>query len=133
MPDRYRLSILLLLLISAFTVSGQESDSSRAKSPSIPAISALPQDPVGIPTERTSADETFDLDIDERRITQQHFEASTSVGTEGAHGFNLRIGVELGAERIDVLLRNVRGRVRFRGSLERVLDILNMRRGSSAP
>ncbi|MGA9994664.1 MAG: hypothetical protein WBP93_04570, partial [Pyrinomonadaceae bacterium] len=73
---------------------------------------------------RTSADETFELNITERRITENNFEASTSIeaGDESARGLHLRIGVGVGAERIDVLLRNVRGMVRFRGTLDRVLD-----------
>lgn len=79
---------------------------------------------------RTNADETFDLNITERRITRRDFEASTSVeaGEESARGLSLRIGVAVGAEEIDVLLRNVRGQVRFRASLERVLERLNARR-----
>jgi hypothetical protein len=79
---------------------------------------------------RTNADETFELNITERRITRRDFEASTSVeaGEESARGLNLRIGVAVGADSIDVLLRNVRGQVRFRGTLDRVLDRINARR-----
>jgi hypothetical protein len=79
---------------------------------------------------RTNADETFDLNIPERRISESNYEASTSVEIleEGTSGVNLRVGVMLGASNIDVLLRNVRGRVRFRGSLESVLQRLNERR-----
>jgi hypothetical protein len=81
---------------------------------------------------RTTADETFDLNIAERRITRSNYEASTSVEIldEGARGLNLRVGVMLGASEIDVLLRNVRGRVRFRGSLDSVLQRLNGRRAA---
>jgi hypothetical protein len=79
---------------------------------------------------RTNADETFELNISERRITKLNFAASTSVeaGEESAHGLRLRIGVGVGAEQIDVLLRNVHGMVRFRGTLDRVLELLNSRR-----
>jgi hypothetical protein len=79
---------------------------------------------------RTSADETFELNITERRITERDFEASTSVeaGEETARGLMLRVGVAVGADEINVLLRNVHGRVRFRASLERVLERLNLRR-----
>lgn len=81
-------------------------------------------------TERTEADETFELNITERRITERDFTASTSVeaGEESARGLRLRVGVEVGASVIDVLLRNVRGSVRFRATLERVLERLNARR-----
>lgn len=79
---------------------------------------------------RSSADETFELNITERRITERNFTASTAIeaGEESARGLRLRIGVGVGAEQIDVLLRNVHGQVRFRGTLDRVLDLLNTRR-----
>lgn len=79
---------------------------------------------------RTTADETFELDIAERRITEGDFQASTSVetGDETARGLRLRVGVALAASNIDVLLRRVRGRVRFRASLEPLLQRLKVRR-----
>lgn len=83
---------------------------------------------------RTDADENFELNIAERRITERDFAASTSVeaGEESARGLRLRIGVEVGASEIDLLLRNVRGSVRFRATLARVLDRLNARRATEA-
>ena len=81
------------------------------------------------------ADEDFELNIVERRITEANFFASTAVGG-AAGGLDLRVGVALGAGRIDVLLRNVRGRVRFRGSLGalgRVLDAHRAPPGAAAP
>jgi hypothetical protein len=79
---------------------------------------------------RSNADETFELNISERRITEHNFNASTSVeaGEESARGLRLRIGVGVGAEQIDVLLRNVHGLVHFRGTLDRVLELINSRR-----
>jgi hypothetical protein len=76
------------------------------------------------------ADESFELNIAERRITEQNFFASTAVaaGGEGARGLDLRVGVAVGAERIDVTLRNVRGSVRFRGSLDALRRVLEARR-----
>jgi hypothetical protein len=78
---------------------------------------------------RTSADENFELNIAERRITERDFAASTTVeiGEETAHGLSLRVGVAVGADEINVFLRNVRGSVRFRATLGRVLDRLNAR------
>lgn len=76
---------------------------------------------------RTNADETFELSIDERRFTRENFEASTAVGTDGDAGLNLQIGVALFAGRIEVLLRNVRGSVRFHGTLNRILEVINNR------
>ena len=79
---------------------------------------------------RTHANENFELNITERRITERDFAASTTVeaGEETARGLRLSVGVSLGAEEIDVLLRNVRGSVRFRATLERVLERLNAHR-----
>jgi outer membrane receptor protein involved in Fe transport len=82
-----------------------------------------------------TADEDFELDIVSRRITEQDFLASTSVATgdSGPGGLNLRIGAAVRASDIDVQLRNVRGRVRFRASLEPVLRLLGPRRAPAAP
>jgi hypothetical protein len=82
---------------------------------------------------RTSADETFDLNIAERRITEHDFAASTSVeiGEEAARGLMLRVGVAVGAQEINVLLRNVSGHVRFRATLDRVLERLRAQRAPS--
>lgn len=79
---------------------------------------------------QSDADESFELNIAERRITEQNFFASTAVaaGEEGARGLDLRVGVAVGAERIDVTLRNVRGSVRFRGSLDALRRVLAARR-----
>ena len=76
-----------------------------------------------------SVDETFELNIVERRITENDFVAATAVGFESHEGKNVRInvGVEVRAEKIDVLMRNVTGTVRFRGSVQRILDLINSR------
>lgn len=85
--------------------------------------------PTPDPAQRVSADETFELNIVERRITEKDFFAATSVGFDSREGKNLsmNVGVELRAGKIDVLLRNVTGTVRFRGSIQKVLDRLNSR------
>ena len=108
----------------------------NAVNPANPLGSAAPQSSTpatDVNRARTDADETFDLDIGERRITRQHLEASTSVelGERDARHVRLRVGVMLGADRIDVLLRNVRGHVRFRGSLESLRQRLDERHGQN--
>jgi len=87
--------------------------------------------PVELATMQQAPDQTFELNFDERRFSQAGFEASTDVGTNGSHGLNVRVGVSLTAGRIDGLLRNVRGSVRFRGSLDRIFEVLGKRPGSS--
>lgn len=86
------------------------------------------------PSARTNADETFELNIAERRITRDDYEASTSVeaGEAQARGLALRVGVMVRAGNIDVLLRGVQGSVRFRASLDAVLRRLGTRRNPVA-
>jgi hypothetical protein len=83
------------------------------------------------PAPPASADEDFELNIDVRRINEADFLAETSVSTGGAGGLQLKVGVALRARDIDVLLRNVRGRVRFRASLDAVLRLLDARRDAA--
>lgn len=79
--------------------------------------------------QRVTADETFNLNITERRITEKDFFAATSVGFDRREGKNvsMNVGVEVRAGKINVLMRNVTGTVRFRGSLQRILDVINSR------
>ena len=79
----------------------------------------------------SSADEEFDLNIDQRRINEGDFHAETAVSTDGERGLRLNVGVALSASDIDVMLRNVRGHVRFRASLDPVLRLLDARRDAA--
>jgi hypothetical protein len=93
--------------------------------------------PAATPTAAQSgatADEDFELNIDVRRIDERDFHAETAVEAGGVSaGLRLKVGVALSAQDIDVLLRGVRGRVRFRGNLAPVLRLLDARRGAPAP
>lgn len=84
--------------------------------------------------ERTTADETFDLNIVERRIREANFERATSVevGGDEALPARVRVGVVASAEQINLLLRGVTGRVRFRASLDPLTKLLNERRITAA-
>jgi hypothetical protein len=79
---------------------------------------------------QSQTDETIDLNITERRIAESNYRASTSVeiGPDQTRGVWLRVGVGVFANNINVLLRNVTGRVRFRGTLEPVMRRINQRR-----
>jgi len=81
----------------------------------------------------SAVDEDFELNIDLRRINESNFQAATAVQAGDEGGLRLRIGVALRADSIDVLLRNVRGRVRFRASLAPVLRLLEARPARQAP
>lgn len=86
------------------------------------------------PAAQTSANESFDLNITERRINQSNYKASTAVeiGQETANGVNLRVGAAVAAGTINVLLLNVTGRVRFRATLEPVLARIRAHRPPGA-
>jgi septal ring-binding cell division protein DamX len=85
------------------------------------------------PESSSTADEDFELNIDLRRISESDFHAETAVSTDGTRGLRLNVGVELLASDIVVTLRNVRGRVRFRASLDPVLRLLDARRNAAPP
>src|ERR1700682_3510663 len=92
-----------------------------AQSPGPPPKVANDQQP------RTESNESFELNIPDRRITQTNYEAGTAVelNAKDQNNLRLRVGVNLHADMIDVRLRNVTGSVRFHGSLHRILDLLN--------
>jgi hypothetical protein len=120
----FNLTLTLAVIIASSAVaSSQTSGSANSASSDAPQTAPASQT-------RTSANETFELNITERRITERNFAASTTVeiGEETARGLSLRVGVAVGADEINVLLRNVRGRVSFRATLDRVLERLNARR-----
>lgn len=116
-----RIAVVCLIALAAHVCARAQA----APTPPAPAAAAQ-----GADAPRASADESFELNITERRITEEHFAASTAVelGGEGRQGVRLRVGVGVGAERIDVLLRNVRGSVRFRASLEELTRRLGAQR-----
>jgi hypothetical protein len=122
--------VLILVMSACTTLAAAQEGWGTPTAPAERPAQPQPQNVTSDATERTQADETFELNIAERRITERDFAASTSVeaGEESARGLRLRVGVEVGASVIDVLLRNVRGSVRFRATLERVLERLNARR-----
>jgi hypothetical protein len=111
--NRFAICCTLVVIFGAATAAAQTR----------PADPAPPQD-------ATTADEDFELDITQRRITESDFHAETEVSAGAAEpgGFDLRVGARVRAEEIDVLLRNVRGRVRFRASLAPLLRLLDARR-----
>lgn len=129
-PKLFQFACIFVIIIASFVIaSSQTSGGAKTAAPIAPA-SIAPE-----AQNRASADENFELNITERRITERGFAASTTVelGEETARGLLLRVGVAVGADEINVLLRNVRGSVRFRATLGRVLERLNARPASGAP
>jgi hypothetical protein len=119
------LRLLLAFIIigsSTLLVIGQTGTKIQRARPRIAASSVTPS------TIPANIDEAFELNINERRYSQENFEAATAVGTtQGTDRLDLQIGVALTSGRIDVLLRNVHGRVRFRGTLDRIFEVINNR------
>ncbi|HEX8422557.1 MAG TPA: hypothetical protein VF634_04055 [Pyrinomonadaceae bacterium] len=115
-------------------VAAQQPQQRDAPSVNAPARRIAPPAISGAQQAGANVDENFELNIAERRITEQDFFASTAIETEAgeAHGLSLRVGVAVGASEIDVLLRNVRGSVRFRASLDVLRRVLDARREPSA-
>jgi hypothetical protein len=122
-----------LLSATAFLLilAGRARADAQARPGDTPARDARPAPARTQGQTSSSADEDFELNIDQRRINEGDFHAETAVSTEGARGLQLNVGVALSASDIDVLLRNVRGRVRFRASLDPVLRLLDARREAS--
>lgn len=127
-PFRATVFIFILVISSALTAAQTPAPPPESASP---AASDSRATGAVVRQAGTTASEDFELNIGERRITENDFEASTEVtsGVEGGgRGLDLRVGVMVHASQINVLLRNVRGRVRFRASLDPVLRLLNLRR-----
>jgi hypothetical protein len=125
----FSITFILFVIFTSCVLASSQTSSSTIPEGLSNATQSAPDS-----NNRTSADENFELNITERRITERDFTASTSVevGEETARGLLLRVGVSLGADEISVLLRNVQGHVRFHGTLERVLERLNTHRAPGA-
>jgi hypothetical protein len=126
----FQAALVVFVISACATVAAAQERWGESPATASPATQQQQENATPDSPARTRADETFELNIAERHITERDFAASTSVeaGEESARGLRLRVGVEVGASEIDMLLRNVRGRVRFRATLERVLERLNAHR-----
>jgi hypothetical protein len=118
--------LVLLLLAVGITAATTSVGQVRSKPDSVTQVKPAP---------RIQADETFELNITEKHFTEENFETSTSVGlgTADSKRLSLQIGVALRARTIKVDLRNVTGTVRFRGSVQRILDLVQAREPKYGP
>lgn len=71
------------------------------------------------PKPSETADEDFELNIDDSRTTETNYKRSTNVEINRAN-VSVGVGAAVSAQRIDLFLRGVTGRVRFRASLEAI-------------
>lgn len=68
----------------------------------------------------------LDLNITQERITETNFFRSTALDAAGNNDVTLHAGASISAGRIDLTLRGVIGRVRFRGSLGPLARLLTI-------
>jgi hypothetical protein len=115
-------------LLAALTTCAAAQTNTRARRAQPPARADVPEAQA-----QANVNEDFELNITERHIVEHDFFASTSVALGDGEAPLVRIGVALGAQELDVLLRNVRGRVRFRASLEQIRRVLDARRAPAPP
>ena len=117
--QRFALACFILAVLIVCAVAQTNTRARRVQPPAPAPAPAQTQ---------INVDEDFELNIAQRRITEHDFFASTSIAIGDEQNPVLRVGVALGAQEIDVLLRNVRGRVRFRASLDQIRRMLDARR-----
>ena len=79
-----------------------------------------PDKPISKSANQITANENFELNITQDRITEANFARSTKVELTDSNrgGLRVEVGVGVRAEKIDVNLRGIFGSVRFRASLE---------------
>lgn len=130
-----RIAVAALCVNALCVVAFAQEPSREATGVNSPARRIAPPALPGTQNATPDVDENFELNIAERRITERDFFASTAIETEpdATHGLSLRVGVAVGASEIDLLLRNVQGRVRFRASLEALQRVLDARRPAATP
>ena len=79
---------------------------------------------------QTIADETFKVSITEKKVTETDYESKVelNVNSEKHANVSINVGAAVRAEQITLTLRNIFGDVRFRGSLEKILNQINLLR-----
>lgn len=72
--------------------------------------------------------ENYELNIKNKTISEENYKADVKVATESnsKNAVSLDVGVGVRAKKITVTLTNVTGDVKFRGSLEKLLQRLNL-------
>ncbi len=93
----------------------------------IASIAAFAQIKTG---NQTTADENFKLNITNKKVTEQSYESKVEVAVESETNPKvvLNIGAGVKAETITLRLTNITGDIRFRGSLEKILEKIKLRR-----
>lgn len=79
---------------------------------------------------QSTREENFKLNITTKKISEENYRADVEVGAETPTNpsVSVNVGVGVRAKRITATLINITGDVKFRGSLEKILDRLNLTR-----
>lgn len=79
---------------------------------------------------QTAANEDFKVNITNKRVTETNYESKVEVAlnSQTRPAVTVNVGAAVRAEQITLTLKNIFGDVRFRGSLEKILDQINLLR-----
>ena len=82
------------------------------------------------PEDQTTADENFKVSITEKKVIETDYESKVelNVNSEKRPNVSVNVGAAVRAEQITLTMRNIFGDVRFRGSLEKILNQINLLR-----
>ncbi len=82
------------------------------------------------PEDQTTADENFKVSITNKKVVETDYESKVELNVNSANlpAVSVNVGAAVRAEQITVTLKNIFGDVRFRGSLEKILDQINLLR-----
>lgn len=94
--------LFLSIAVGIFVFSGEVKAQETGVSPSASAV---------------EKEENFRLDITEKRTTEENYQRSTEIRIDN-NRLNVGAGASVGARKINILLRGVKGEVTFRASLE---------------
>lgn len=80
--------------------------------------------------DKTTADENFRVNISDKKVVETDYESKVelSAASESNPAVSVSIGAAVRAEKITLTLRNIFGDVRFRGSLEKITNQINLPR-----
>ena len=79
---------------------------------------------------QTTADENFKVSITDKKVVETNYESKVELklNSETRPAVSVNIGAAVRAEQITLTLKNIFGDVRFRGSLEKISNRLNLTR-----
>jgi hypothetical protein len=79
---------------------------------------------------QTTAEEDFKVNITEKKVAETKYESKVEVAVKSETNptVTVNVGATVKAEQITLTMKNIFGDVRFRGSLEKILNQINLPR-----